>query len=93
MVFQKLANGRYDDLNGMVENDLLQKLKAYFSQLPDEKRIKFEFDNKSHTVTQFDKITIQTEENRVFAHIEMRHLVIAHKMDKLTTNLEDVLAE
>lgn len=94
MVFQKLVDGQYDDLHGLVENDLLQKLKKYFSQLPYEKRKLFEFNETSHAVTQFDYITINKEKSRPSVRIAMRYILMAQKKDDRTTiKLEDLLAE
>lgn len=78
----------------MVENDLLHKLKEYFSHLPDEKRVKFEFDSTSHAVTQIDSVSIKTEQNRAFAYISMRNIFMVQKKDRSTEiKLEDLLEE
>lgn len=76
MIFRKLANGQYDDLQGMLDDEILLKLKDYFTQLPEDKRKKLQFDKEEILFANVRDMNIKEEGKQAFVRMDMVYIIL-----------------
>lgn len=87
MIFRKLANGQYDDLNDLVEEDLLNRLKLYFDKLTDEQRSSLRFGADNILFGSFFDMEIREEDKRAHVRIDRALILLMGEEEVPITSL------
>lgn len=77
MIFRKLANGQYDELHDLVEENLLNRLKQYFGELSEEQRSNVRFDEEDIMFANFNDMNIREKGNRTHLSVDMACIIMS----------------